>query len=612
MSDNQNDQRNAPEKRKLSMTLGLGFALGVAAFGISDAFLSDNESGLSAGEQEQQSTEFTCSMHPQIRQPEMGPCPLCGMDLITANSGGDSELAPNMVSLSERARSLAKLRTTLVHRRGDAATQLRLLGNIQPDESSLKTVTAWTSGRIDRLKVRVTGESVKAGQSIATLYSPEVFAAHQDLTVAKQQVERLKGASGTARRSADAALKAARERLRLLGVPEAELKRLETQTVPTRAVSIRSPYSGTVIERLASEGAYVQTGTPLYRVAKLDRLWVQLDAYESDLARIKVGQNVELIVDALPGEVFQGKVRFIDPTLDSQRRTARVRVVVSNQDGRLRPGMFVEGRVDAQIEASGDPAPMVIPTTAPLLTGRRAIVYVETRKGSDFRYESRVVRLGPRLGDMYPVIAGLSEGERVVTRGAFVLDADLQIRGGKSMMASVDDQVTGVWDGIIDIPPAARRQLAPVVLRYLEIQDALAHDSLEKAKVAAAKLPTAVSKVKVSIGSPAWTAWAPLRDDIDAYGLSISSATSFESARQGFELLSASIRRVLEQFGNPLDKPLKLAHCPMAAGSEGASWVQQSDDIENAYFGSSMYRCGVFVEEVAPASYLKSDLSNPR
>ena len=119
-------------------------------------------------------------MHPQIRQPDMGPCPLCGMDLITASSGGDSELEPNMVSLSERARSLAKLRTTLVHRRGDAATQLRLLGNIQPDESSLKTVTAWTSGRIDRLKVRVTGESVKAGQSIATLYSPEVFAAHQD------------------------------------------------------------------------------------------------------------------------------------------------------------------------------------------------------------------------------------------------------------------------------------------------------------------------------------------------------------------------------------------------------------------------------------------------
>ena len=107
------------------------------------------------------------------------------------------------------------------------------------------------------------------------------------------------------------------------------------------------------------------------------------------------------------------------------------------------------------------------------------------------------------------------------------------------------------------------------MLRYLEIQDALAHDSLEKAKVAAAKLPTAVSKVKVSIGSPAWTAWAPLRDDIDAYGLSISSATSFESARQGFELLSASIRRVLEQFGNPLDKPLKLAHCPMARAARG-------------------------------------------
>ena len=146
MSDNQNAQRNNPEKRKLSMTLGLGFALGVAAFGISDAFISDNDAAVSVGGDEQPSTEFTCSMHPQIRQPETGACPLCGMDLITATSGGGSELEPNMVSLSERARSLAKLRTTLVHRRGDAATQLRLLGNIQPDESSLKTVTAWTSG----------------------------------------------------------------------------------------------------------------------------------------------------------------------------------------------------------------------------------------------------------------------------------------------------------------------------------------------------------------------------------------------------------------------------------------------------------------------------------
>jgi len=598
----------ASSKSGLTSTLGLGFALGVAAFGVTDYFFSE-EPSTSLGVEAEASAEFTCSMHPQIRQPEMGSCPLCGMDLIPATSGSGPALGPNEVSLSERARALAKLRTTLVHRRGDAASQLRLLGRIQPDESSLKTITAWTSGRIDRLKVRVTGETVKAGQVIASLYSPEVFAAHQDLSVAKSQLERLRDVGGTARETANAALNAARERLRLLGVPGPELRRLEEEREPTRSVSIRTPFAGTVIERMASEGAYVSTGTPLYRVARLDELWVQLDAYESDLARLKVGQSVELVVEALPGEQFSGEVTFIDPTLDPQRRTARVRVVVSNRDGRLRPGMFVEGRVDAQVEGDGGAAPLVIPATAPLFTGRRAVVYVEIRDGSHFKYEARVVRLGPRLGEMYPVVAGLQEGDRVVTRGAFVLDADLQIRGGTSMMTSADDRVSGEWDAIIELPVKARRKLRPTVLGYLKIQDALAHDKFEDAKAAANLLIKKPSGVSFKPGSAQSEAWKKIRSDIEVHATTIAQADSVERARAGFELLSFSVRRLLEQLGNPLTIPLKLAHCPMAAGSEGASWVQKSEEIENSYFGSEMYRCGEFVEEVSPSSYLKSTAS---
>ncbi|MGB5545654.1 MAG: efflux RND transporter periplasmic adaptor subunit, partial [Polyangiales bacterium] len=203
---------------------------------------------------------------------------------------------------------------------------------------------------------------------------------------------------------------------------------------------IRTPFGGTVIERLATQGSYVETGTGLYRVADLSTLWVQLDAYESDLSVLKAGQNVRLRVEALPGELFEGRVTFVDPVLDPKTRTARVRIEVKNQDRRLRPGMFVDASV--QSRGAGDPgeAPVVIPATAPLFTGRRSVVYVELQDTDQPTYEARVVTLGSRMGDLYPVLTGLEEGERVVIHGAFAIDADLQIRGGDSMMNLPDDE----------------------------------------------------------------------------------------------------------------------------------------------------------------------------
>ena len=593
-------------RTKLLGTLGLGFALGVGLFGLGEFFLGSSETPVELDSGTTVAADsFTCSMHPQIRQPEMGPCPLCGMDLIASEiMDYSTEGSSNRVNLSERARALAKLRTTLVHRKGSAASELRLLGRIQPDESTLKTVTAWTSGRIDRLHVRVTGETVRTRQVIATLYSPEVFAAHQDLIVAKRAKSRLGDGSSSSQTAASAALDAARQRLRLLGVPEVELQRLEQTKEPIRSVSIRSPYAGTVIKRVATEGAYIKTGSPLYTIAKLDALWVQLDAYESDLARISLGQSVEISVEALPGEVFRGRITFIDPTLDVARRTARVRVVVENQDGRLRPGMFAKGTVMASTESRAEQAPLVIPVTAPLMTGRRAIVYVETRQGADFEYEARVVRLGPRLSDVYPVVAGLSEGERVVTRGAFVLDADLQIRGGGSMMTAPDDLSKGPWDSVIELSNRERKRLGPVVSGYLKVQDALAEDSLDNAKSESKRLTALVRKLNLSGKPEVHKAWKQLKADLVAHSFQVSQAADIENARLGFELLSAGTLKLLNQFGNPLETVLHLAHCPMAAGSDGASWVQRGEEIRNSYFGSSMYRCGELVEKVDSGGYL--------
>jgi Cu(I)/Ag(I) efflux system membrane fusion protein len=220
---------------------------------------------------------------------------------------------------------------------------------------------------------------------------------------------------------------------------------MERAEKPSERARIRTPFGGTVIERLATQGSYVETGTGLYRVADLSTLWVQLDAYESDLSVLKAGQEVRLRVEALPGEVFEGRVTFLDPVLDPKTRTARVRVEVKNRDRRLLPGMFVEASVQSGgARLTAHEAPLVIPATAPLFTGRRSVVYVELEDAEEPTYEARVVTLGPRMGELYPVLTGLEEGERVVVHGAFAIDADLQIRGGDSMMnLPADDDAAG-------------------------------------------------------------------------------------------------------------------------------------------------------------------------
>ncbi|MEM6926011.1 MAG: efflux RND transporter periplasmic adaptor subunit [Myxococcota bacterium] len=538
---------------------------------------------------------WTCAMHPQIRSAEAGACPICGMDLVPVSSDGAST---DRVVLSERARELADLQTTEVRRQSDASAEVRLLGRLEPAETTRRNVTTWVAGRIDRLHVNTTGEQVRRNQVIATLYSPEVYSAHQDLLTARAQVDRLGTGAERASDAARAALAAARERLRLLGVPVDEVERMATASAPTRSVSIRSPFAGTVIERAATEGAYVETGATLYRIADLGQLWVQLDAYESDLPRLAIDQSVALVVEALPGEAFEGRVGFIEPTNDAQRRTARVRVEVDNAAGRLRPGMFAEALVSTG--SPGLDAPLVIPHTAALFTGRRSVVYVEVATSSGPAFEPRTVRLGPRLGDVYPVVSGLSRGERVVSRGAFALDADLQIRGGHSMMSAPDDAAEGPEPTTLS--PAQRGALAPVLHTYLDVQRGLAEDDHTAAHRAAEALRAAIDAVALPTAiEPTWT---PLAERLDAHAAQVTGSTDLQGARAGFEPLSAAVESLLATFGNPIDEPVHVAFCSMAKGNQGARWVQTGQTIDNAYFGATMRTCGELRAAVVPNGYL--------
>lgn len=602
MSDRRVNETGSGRRTRWLALVGGAALLGLVGFGVGRCTSPDPSphSHEGAGGEE---TVWTCSMHPQVRQPEPGQCPICGMDLIPLVSGQGPQLEPNQVAMSDRARGLARLRTTEVRHLTASGATLRMLGRVDYDETTLQTVTAWIGGRIDRLNVRVTGERVRRGQVLASLYSPEVYAAHQDLMTAKTQLSRLRAGSEIARTSAEAALASARERLRLLGVPEGEIQRMEDHVRPTRNVAIRSPFAGTVLERLASEGAYVQTGTPLYRVADLTRLWVQLDAYESDLPHLEVGQVVELDVEALPGETFEGRVAFIDPVVDPRRRTARVRVEVSNPERRLRPGMFVEAVLRGG-EATDAAQPLVIPATAALFTGRRSVVYVEVRDASQPTYEARVVRLAPQVGELFPVVAGLAEGERVVSHGAFALDADLQIRGGQSMMMGGDDTTPGPYDLAIEVPDTWDQALRPVAEAYLRMQERLAEDDLAGAREHARALVTAADAVDLSEPREAVDAWQPIAGHLRMHGTRAAEAGSLEDARGQFEQLGRQLAILLRTFGNPTGAPLRLAHCPMAFDNRGAEWVQAAEQIDNAYFGAAMRTCGSVRATVEPGAFL--------
>ena len=548
--------------------------------------------------------QWTCSMHPQVRATEPGQCPICGMDLIPVEgeNGGSSD-SPERITLSESAKIRARIRTTQVKRISSGRVERRLLGRVDYDETRLRTVTSWIGGRIDRLQVKTTGQRVRRGQVIATLYSPEVFSAHQDLLVARQQAAKLLGATESARMGASAALGASRDRLRLLGVPAGEIAAMEKANRPSEQVRIRSPFAGTVIERLATEGNYVKTGTGLYQIADLSRLWVQLDAYESDLSLLKIGQEVSLKVEALPTEEFQGRVTFVDPVLNQRTRTTRVRIEVKNPKGQLRPGMFAEAVVRGQ-KGEADASALVIPDTAPLFTGRRSIVYIAVPGSVSPTYEARVVRLGPKMGDVYPVIAGLSEGDAVVIHGAFTLDADLQIRGGLSMMTAPDDLADGPYDQIVEVPKKHEDNLASVVTHYLSLHEALASDKLGDAKKASASMAVSAAKIKPKSPAKFVSAWSPLQRQLSVHAKHLGHAASLNEARPVFRDISQQIATLLRVFGNPTKETVRLASCPMALNEEGAEWVQRASVIENPYFGASMHSCGEVHNVVEHGTYL--------
>lgn len=506
--------------------------------------LSDMSPRVAANTTASEEIEYwTCSMHPDVRQSKPGDCPQCGMDLIAKYVGSDelgvkppeSRLSeavaagkakpkrwymctmpecgdqgsddsnsrcpvcgmkrePVMmgmsanageaeIALGERARRLAELATEPVARR-HLRKRIRTVGKVTYDETRLRMVSAWTSGRIDRLFADFTGMVVSSGDHLVEIYSPELISAQEELLQAVRSLDAVRNDStGSSRRLSEELVVSAQRKLELLGVTAAQIDKLKRTGKVTSHLVIHTPLDGTIVRKWAMEGKYVKTGDPLYQIADLTKVWLLLDLYEADLPWIAPFQEVSVTAQSLPGETFRGKIVFVDPVVDPATRTIKVRVNVDHPDRRLKPEMYVTAQINVAVGAGGHAAtptargafacPMhtwetadtlticpicemdmvpveslpghtepraaeavlSVPTEAVMRTGQRSLVYVETDAGV---YRGVEIKIGPVAQDetgrrFYPVLEGLEEGQKVVTRGNFVIDSQMQLAGKPSL-----------------------------------------------------------------------------------------------------------------------------------------------------------------------------------
>jgi Cu(I)/Ag(I) efflux system membrane fusion protein len=585
-------------------------------------------------------------MHPQIRQPMPGRCPICGMELVPAAAGG-ANLDELAVNIDPAQRRLANIQTAAVQE-SPLSEELRAIGILAIDESRQATISAYIAGRLERLFADYTGVDIAKGNHLAVIYSPQLYAAQVDYLEARRAAG-VAGALPAVRQAQEALAANTRQRLREYGMTDEQIAELERSGQAQSRLTIYAPQGGTVIEKLAIEGNYVEAGEPIYRIADLSTVWLMLELFPEDATRVRYAQRVEAVMQSQPGQPLVGRVAFIEPTVDPKTRTVSVRVELVNGHRRLRPGDYARARISLPIgpqgatfdadlagkwispmhpqiirdEAgqcpicgmdlvptsrygfAGEPVPqplaLSVPRSAVLLAGGSSVVYVETEPG---RFEIRPVTVGPILRDRIVILSGLKAGEMVATAGNFLIDSQMQLAGKPSLIdparaiAKAGEKKGPLKFDQIAIQPVAGQAgqtLEALYVAYFDVQRALAADKTPPAPAA-----VALHKAAGELSADAQLGEAPrkLLGEIAGktehlHHLDVPAARkAIVPVSQAVVTLAAQVR------SDQAQSAFTHFFCPMVPG--GGDWIQVGEKPFNPFMGVQMQQCGERVEQLPP------------
>lgn len=568
----------------IAITLAVGILIGGLTFSSSE---SEDLAKVEVHDHENEDGLWTCSMHPQVRQTEPGSCPFCSMDLIPVDRESDSD--PKVLKMSEDAVALANVQTTLV-RTGRNTSSIKLNGKIKVDERRVNSQTTHFGGRIEKLYKRSIGEYVRKGESIASIYSPELVAAQEEFLEAKRMAK-----------SNPVLFEATKKKLKFWKISDEQVAEIESKGQALQEIELISQFSGVITERMANNGDHLIEGQALYKVADLSRLWVVFEVYEKDIDRFSIGKEITFQRNG-SNQYYNAKISYISPDVNPQNRIIEVRADINNPKGQLKPDMFVSGSIN--IGGSGS---LTVPRSAVLWTGKRSIVYI--KKEGDLAFELREIELGQANGDSYVVISGLKSGEEVVTNGVFIVDAEAQLQGKSSMMLRVTNEVeiaqafteielTAYQDYSGNTDSKFRDQLMAFTLDYLVLKDAMVEGNKAEIKKSLPDLNNSISAIDMSlVKGNAHMHWMEMLGVMEQSLEKIGKSADRDEQRLEFINLSNALINSVRSFGTNYDSPLYIQFCPMANNDQGANWISKEENIINPYFGDMMLTCGS-VEEV--------------
>ncbi|WP_282143619.1 efflux RND transporter periplasmic adaptor subunit [Cellulophaga baltica] len=542
---------------------------------------------------------WTCSMHPQIMKSEPGDCPICGMDLIPAETGAEG-LSANEIKMTENAMALANIQTSIV---GSVTVSnedgmISLSGKIAENEENNAIQASYFEGRLERLNVSYDGQKVNKGQLLATIYSPNLVAAQQELITAASLKE-----------SQPALYNAVRNKLKLWKLSGSQINSIESSGKVRENFPIYATVSGTVAMVMASEGDYLKQGQPILKVSNLNSVWAEFDAYENQISQFNKGQKIKVATNAYPNKEFDAVISFIDPVLNTNTRTVTVRTTLNNKENLFKPGMFVTGKIKGTIQTIEES--LSIPATAVLWTGERSLVYIKTNPNEAI-FEMREVTIGARNGDNFTITSGLKNGDEVVTNGTFTVDAAAQLQGKKSMMnKSGGKTMTGHEGHIgtqggaenkanttslmkIKLPIEFQEKFQPVLSAYLKMKDAFIASDTKQVSILAKVTSTTLKTIdRKRLGKMEQSHIKKSIETLD----DIAKSDNLKNQREHLVMLNENIVPIAMSLKD-IDFKLYVQKCPMANNNKGAVWLSTEKDIRNPYYGEQMLTCGSVIEEI--------------